>query len=223
MGDPSMRSTAIKRIASLTLAVIGVITMTGCTATEPAPSGQPLFDEAEANYLRYRGFVNDLQSTLSTDAWTIGQIGVYGMQPVECDANQYRFDLNRSIALDGTQREEYADTVETFFTGHDMSPRRSVLGRDDQEGQLIQITVRDQGDFSLLLVEIRRDGQLRIAAETTCWPGDRNELSRLIFHGERLGEGYLPIDTESPTDPLFFGITPGDPQFVRESSPTPAP
>lgn len=201
--------------------------MTGCTVSEPAPSGSSLFDEAEANYLRYRGFVNELQSTLSTEDWEIGQLGVYGMQPVECDgAGQYRFDLNRSIALDGAQREAYADTVEGFLSDNDMSPRRSVLGDDDQEGQLIQVTVRDEGDFSLLLVEIRQDGRVRIAAETTCWPGDRDELSTLLFHGERLGAGYLPTDVESPADPLFFGITPGEPQFVRETSApteTPAP
>lgn len=198
--------------------------MTGCTSSEPPPIGQALFHDAEANYLRYRGFINELQSTLSADDWTIGQLGVYGMQPVECDGEQYRFDLNRSIALDGAQREEYADTVEDFFTDNEMSPQRSVLGGDDQEGQLIQVTVRDQGDFSLLLVEIRNDGQVRIAAETTCWPGDRDELSALLFHGERLGAGYPPTDVEAPTDPLFFGITPGDPQFVRETpAPTPTP
>ncbi len=99
-----------------------------------------------------------------------------------------------------------------------MTPQRRVLGEDGQEGQLIQLTVRDEGDFSLLLVEIRQDGRVRIAAETACWPGDREELSELLFHGERLGEGYLPTDVESPTDPLFFGITPGDPQ-VRPRHP----
>ncbi|PQZ54779.1 hypothetical protein CQ040_14410 [Microbacterium sp. MYb54] len=200
---------------------MGVIIMTGCTVSGPAPQGQALFNEAEENYLRYRGFVNELQTTLADEDWKIGQLGVYGMQPVECDGDdQYRFDLNRSIELDGAQREAYADSVEEFLTDNDMTPQRRVLGEDGQEGQLIQLTVRDEGDFSLLLVEIRQDGRVRIAAETACWPGDRDELSELLFHGERLGEGYLPTDVESPTDPLFFGITPGDPQFVRD---TPAP
>jgi hypothetical protein len=200
---------------------MGAIIMTGCAASEPVPQGQALFDEAEQNYLRYRGLVNGLQTTLSEEDWKIGQLGVYGMQPVECDGDdQYRFDLNRSIELDGSQREAYADTVEGFLTDNDLTPQRRVLGEDGQEGQLIQVTVRDEGDFSLLLVEIREDGRVRIAAETACWPGDRDELSELLFHGERLGAGYLPADVESPTDPLFFGITPGDPQFVRE---TPAP
>lgn len=193
--------------------------MTGCTVSAPAPTGQSLFDEAEANYLRYRGLVNDLQSTLSDGDWEIGQLGVYGMQPVECDStNQYRFDLNRSIALEGSRRELYADAVEEFLADKDMSAQRSVLGTEGQEGQLIQVTVRDEGDFSLLLVEIRQDGRVKIAVETSCWPGDRDELSALLFHGERLGAGYLPTDVESPTDPLFFGITPGDPQFVHETS-----
>lgn len=194
--------------------------MTGCAASEHVPTGQALFDDAEANYLRYRGFLNELQSTLSDGEWRIGQVGVYGMQPVECDAGHYRFDLNRSVDLDGSRREQYADTVEQFLADKDMAPQRKVLGSDDQDGQITQLTVRDAGDFSLLLVEIRKDGQIRIAAETTCWPGDRDELSELLFHGERLGAGYLPTDGEAPTDPLFFGITPGDPQFARD---TPAP
>lgn len=190
--------------------------MTGCT---PAPTGRALFDEAEANYLGYRSLVNELQSTLSTGNWSIGQLGVYGMQPVECSQDQYRFDLNRSIILDDAEPGAYADQVEAFFVDKQMAPKRSVLGSDDQEGQLIQVTVRDEGDFSLLLVEIKKNGRVRIAAETTCWPGDRDELSEMLFHGERLGDGYLPAGVESPTDPLFFGITPGDPQFVRVPAP----
>lgn len=193
-------------------------TITGCA---PAPAGDELFEEAEDNYLRYRGFVNELQSTLSAGDWEIGQLGVYGMQPMKCDdQEQYRFDLDRSIMLDGSEVETYADLVEDFFVDKAMSPKRSVLGSDAQEGQLIQVTVRNEGDFSLLLVEIKKNGRVRVAAETACWPGDRDELSEMLFHGERLGDGYLPTDVEAPTDPLFFGITPGDPQFVREA---PAP
>lgn len=184
--------------------------MTGCT---PAPSGRALFDEAEKNYFAYRSLVNELQSTLSTGNWAIGQVGVYGTQPVECSRDQYRFDLNRSIMLDGSEREAYADRVEAFFVDREMAPMRGVLGSDDQEGQLIRVTVRDKGDFSLLLVEIRKDGRVRFAAETTCWPGDRDELSEMLFHDERLSDGYLPTGVESPADPLFFGIKPGDPQF----------
>ncbi|WP_156118232.1 hypothetical protein [Microbacterium sp. ZOR0019] len=199
----------------------GVIVMTGCTVNGPAPQGQALFDEAEENYLRYRGFVNELQTTLADEDWTIGQLGVYGMQPVECDGDdQYRFDLNRSIQLDGSQREAYAKTVEEFLTDNDMTPQRRVLGENDQEGQLIQVTVRDEGDFSQLLIEIRKDGRVRIAAETVCWPGNAFDLSDMLFGDIYFLGDYLPSDVESPTDPLFFGITPGDPQFATE---TPAP
>ncbi|MEV4668866.1 hypothetical protein [Microbacterium sp. LWO12-1.2] len=59
-----------------------------------------------------------------------------------------------------------------------------------------------------------------VSAATTCRPGNAHELSDMLFGDEVFLGGYLPTDVESPTDPLFFGITPGDPQFVRE---TPAP
>lgn len=208
-----MSNRALKSV----LALAGVLVLAGCTVGETVPSGHSLYDDAEENYVRYRGFVNDLQSTMSEKDWEIDQLGAYGMQPIECDAaSQYRFDLNRSIVLDASKREDYADTVEEFLANKGMTVQRSVLGADDQQGQLTQLMVRDEGDFSLLLVEIRQDGRVRVAVETVCWPGDRDELSALLFHGERLGAGYLPTDVESPTDPLFFGITPGEPRFIRE-------
>jgi hypothetical protein len=68
--------------------------------------------------------------------------------------------------------------------------------------------------------ELEGESGRRAAHQCAARARYRDELSELLFHGERLGAGYLPADVESPTDPLFFGITPGDPQFVRE---TPAP
>ncbi|QMU96544.1 hypothetical protein FVO59_04470 [Microbacterium esteraromaticum] len=193
--------------------------MTACTPA--VPSGEALYAEAESNYLRYRGFVNELQSSLSTQPWRIGQLGSYGMQPSECDGpGTYQFRLDRAVQLDAAQRVEYADTVESFLNDKGMTPSRGTLGSDSQEGQLIQVKVRDEGDFELLLIEIGKTGDVLISARTACWPGDRAELSERLFGGVYLGDGYLPVDTESPTDPLFFGITPGDPQFVRE---TPSP
>ena len=192
--------------------------MTACT---PAPTGDELFSEAEANYLRYREFVNELQSTLSTDPWEIGQLSSYGMQPSACAGpDTYQYRLNRHVQLSASERESYADTAEAFLADQGFHPGRSVLGTDDQEGQLIQVKVRGEGDFELLLVEIDKTGNVLVAARTNCWAGNQAELSERLFHGEALGAGYLPTDVEAPTDPLFFGITPGDPQFVRE---TPAP
>lgn len=193
--------------------------MTGCDTSEPTPTGDALYADAEQTYMEYREFVNGVQSVLSTDPWTIGQLGVYGMQPDGCDGGTgYRFDLNRRLEMDAADREANADTVERHLEQAGMSPSRRVLGEGD--GSIIQVGVRDEGVFAQLLVEFRETGTVRISAETACRPGDALSLADMLFGDVFLSEGYLPTETESPTDPLFFGITPGDPQFVRE---TPAP
>lgn len=194
--------------------------MTGC-GTEPTPTGDELYADAKSVYIEYREFVNELQKELHDGPWQIVQLGSYGMQPSRCDGEDgYSFRLHRYVQLDGTQREDYADTTEKFLKDNGLSPARGVIGADDQEGQVIQVVVREESGFSMLLVEFLKNGSIGITAETTCHAGDARELSKMLFGGMYLSEGYLPTDVEAPTDPLFFGITPGDPQFVRE---TPAP
>ena len=57
------------------------------------------------------------------------------------------------------------------------------------------------------------DGSVLVTATTPCTAGDRYALSDRLFGEKALpGQGYLPTE-ESPSDPLFFGITPGEPQF----------
>lgn len=196
--------------------------MTGC-GTDPVPTGEKLYGEAKSTYLEYREFVNELQVALHDGPWEIGQVGSYGMQPIRCEGGDgYYFSLHRNVRLDGSKREAYADITEHFLTQEGLAPTRGTLGSDDQAGQVIQVSVHDEEEFSTLLVEFRKNGNIGISADTTCSPGDSYELSALLFGGMYLSEGYLPVDTESPRDPLFFGITPGDPQFVRET-PAPAP
>lgn len=193
--------------------------MTGCDSAAPAPTGDALYADAKRTYMDYREFVNGVQSVLSTGPWEIGQLGVYGMQPDQCgNGAGYRFDLNRSLNLDPSTRESNADAVEDHLKDAGLSPSRRVLGVGDES--LIQVAVRDQGGFSQLLIEFDGQGRVRVAADTSCRPGDAHELSDMLFGDEVFLGDYLPTDIESPTDPLFFGITPGDPQFVRE---TPAP
>lgn len=194
--------------------------MTGCATTPhtPAPTGDALVASAEENYLRYRGFVNDLQSTLSTGPWEIGQIGSYGMQPGSCASDTgYEFTLRRTLLADPADTATNADTVTAFLRDAGMSPKSRTLGEENDPGKLVQVGVRDEGDFSQLLIQFYGDGRIRVSATTVCWPGDAKELREAIFGDVYLTEGYLPTDVEAPTDPLFFGITPGDPQFVRES------
>jgi hypothetical protein len=206
------------------LFLLSCMMLTGCGAN-PVPTGDQLYAEAKTTYFDYREGVNELQLALHDGPWEIGQVGSYGMQPLECDnGDGYYFSLHRNVRLDGSQREDYADTAERFLKEQGFSPTRGTLGADDHDGQLIQVAVRNEEEFALLLVEFRKNGNIGISADTPCHPGDSYELSALLFGGMYLSEGYLPVDAESPRDPLFFGITPGDPQFVRETpTPTPTP
>lgn len=192
--------------------------MTGCQS-DPAPTGDALFKDAEQTYLQYRTFVNGVQSVLSTGPWTIGQLGEYGMQPSRCDDGAgYAFSLGRLLRLDVADREENADAIAQYLKDKGMSPARRTLGTPPDS--LIQIAVHDEGGFELLLVEFGANGTAVVSATTSCRPGDALDLADMMFGDVHLGQGYLPVDVEAPTDPLFFGITPGEPRFLRE---TPAP
>ncbi|MFJ2368740.1 hypothetical protein [Microbacterium sp. NPDC087665] len=211
-----------RHLACIVLALTGALLMTGCT---PAPTGDELYADAEQTYLSYRELANELQLEYHDGPWEVGSLGSYGMQPRQCDNDKgYYFTLNRNVWLDGSKREEYADIAERFLKAQGLSPARQVFGADDNDGQILQVIVRDEGDYELLMVEFRKNGNVGISVDTACRPGDAFELSDMLFGGVYLSEGYLPTDVEAPTDPLFFGITPGDPQFVREDpTPTPTP
>lgn len=197
--------------------------MTGCDTSTPAPTGDALYADAERTYFEYREVVNGVQSVLSTGPWVVGQLGEYGMQPQRCEGDAgYQFSLGRLLRLEAADRERHADAIEEYLTDIGMSPERRALGSGDRV--LIQIEARDEKGLEQLLVEFDPNGTAVVSATTACRPGDARELGDLLFGDTYLGEGYLPIDVEAPTDPLFFGITPGEPQFVRETpNPTPAP
>lgn len=193
--------------------------MTGCDAADPVPTGEALFSDAEQTYMEYREFVHGVQSVLSTGPWIVGQVGEYGMQPNQCDNGQgYQYSLGRILRLDVADREQNADAIEEYLIDAGMTPSRRTLG--EAPDSLVQIAVADEEGFEQLLVEFGKNGTAVVSATTACRPGNAHDLGDMLFSDVRLGEGYLPTDVESPTDPLFFGITPGDPQFVRE---TPAP
>lgn len=189
--------------------------MTGCQS-EPAPTGEALYADAEKTYFEYREFVNGVQSVIASGPWGLGQ---YGMQPSRCDDNTgYEFDLGRTLQIDVAQRQMHVDAVVKHLEDAGMSPSYGTLGSGGRK--LIQFLVSDEGGFDKLLLTFDYDGRVVLSATTACRPGDAFALSDMIFGEEHTLTGYLPSDAEAPTDPLFFGITPGDPQFVRE---TPAP
>ncbi|MFK0403159.1 hypothetical protein ACIQTT_12565 [Microbacterium sp. NPDC090225] len=196
--------------------------MTSCQSSEPAPTGDDLFTDAEKTYLEYRTLVNGVQSVLSSGPWIVGQLGEYGMQPSHCDNDTgYQFSLGRLLRLDVADRNSNADAIEQHLLDIGMTPGRRTLGEGAKS--LIQIEARDEQGLEQLLIEFGSNGTAVVSATTTCRPGDAGELGDLLFGDIYFLGDYLPADTESPTDPLFFGITPGDPQFTQKPSPTPTP
>lgn len=203
----------------MVLASMGAIVMTGCQQ-ETAPTGDALYADAEKTYFEYRGLVNEALSVISTGPWSIDHTGDYGMLPGRCDHNAgYQFDMARSLQIDIADRERYADAVMKHLEAAGMSPSRGALGSGDRE--LIQVSVDDEGGFEKILFTFGYDSRVLLDASTTCRPGDAFALADLIFGDEHFLGDYLPAE-ESPTDPLFFGITPGEPK-LRTPTSTPTP
>lgn len=200
------------------LAVLA-LALTGCVneGDGMTPTGDELVAQAEQHYLDYRSITNDVQALIHDGPWQL-DIASYGMQPSKagCSADSYKFDLTRSTTVEPDEQRALSEAVVDYLT----TAGYEVEGQDLGSGSAAStdVIVRKQGDFSLLMVTFIANGSVLVTATTKCWPGDRNEISEQIFGGVTLSEGYLPRE-ESPSDPLFFGVTPGEPAF----GPTPSP
>lgn len=195
-------------------AMVLTAAVTGCMTGEQmtTPTGDELFAQAREHYYSYRTVTNAVQALIHGGPWG-SDIGSYGMQPTgaTCDDDSYGFDLLRDTQIDPTTLPEVTDRVTKYLT----SQGYTVTGWDLGSGVYAthDLHVRDQGDFDLLMITFFTNGGVIVAAETKCWPGDPLELDELMFGDVYLSDGYLPRE-ESPSDPLFFGVTPGDPQFL---------
>lgn len=193
----------------------GAAALTGCAP--PAPTGDALVAEAEQHYLDYRTVTNDVQALIDDGPWD-AEISAYGMQPsgAGCSAGNYKFDLTRTTEVDAAQHAALSQEVVKYLTGAGYEVESQMLGSGASAST--DVIVREQADFSLLMVTFMKNDSVLVSATTKCWPGDRHDLSRAIFGGVTLGDGYLPRE-EAPSDPLFFGIAPGAPAFGPTSSP----
>ncbi|WAA66689.1 hypothetical protein [Microbacterium oxydans] len=185
------------------------------------PTGDELVAQAEQHYLDYRGVTNDIQALIFDGPWPV-EVGSFGMQPsgAGCPDGSYKFDLARSTQVDPAQHAALSESVREHLIEEGYDVEGQDLGSG--EAKSTDVIVRKQGDFSLLMVTFIANGSVSVTATTKCWPGDRIELSDLMFGGATLSEGYLPRE-ESPSDPLFFGVTPGEPAFGPTPKPTATP
>lgn len=103
-----------------------------------------------------------------------------------------------------------SEAIREYLEDQDYSVETQDLGAGSAASR--DIIVRERGDFSMLMVTFIQNGSVLVTATTKCWPGDRYELGDMLFGDATLSQGYLPRE-ESPSDELFFGVTPGDPEF----------
>lgn len=179
---------------------------------------EQLFERAEAVYMEYRTATNGVLSLIDEGPWEVPE-GGYGMAPSDTGCGDgWKFELARSTVVDPAEQPRLRQAV----AEHLAAEGYEVEGMDLASGSASSgdVIVREQGVYSLLTVTFVDNGNVLVRATTSCQPGDWLALDTQIFGEDALGFGYLP-QQEAPSDPLFFGITPGDPQFLP--SPTPSP
>ncbi|OYC97923.1 hypothetical protein [Microbacterium sp. Yaish 1] len=179
--------------------------LTGCASSDPPPSGVALYWQAESLYFDFRETTNGVLAVIDEGPW---EVRTYGMTPsgAGCD-DGWKFDLTRTTTIDPTDVEGKREAV----AQHLVSEGFDVDGMDLAPGEVAStdVIVREQGVYTLLTVTLVDNGNVVVTATSPCKPGDKFELSRMLFGTGPLPEGYLP-DRESPADPVFFGTDLGE-------------
>ena len=215
-----IRSRLGKGAALAATAALAVSILTGCGGGRVAePTGDELYAQAEQVYFEYREFLNGLLAVIHDGPWEVSGSGAYGMVPssVRCD-DGWKFTFARSTTVDPAEQDRMRQDVADYLTEAGYEVESMDLGSGEVASS--DVIVREQGLFSLLTVTFVSNGNVHVVADTACHPGDEYELGDMLFGDAQLAKGYLPRE-ESPSDPLFFGITPGDPQFLPSPSPSP--
>lgn len=179
---------------------------------------EQLYERAESLYMEYRGQTNDVLALIQEGPWEVGD-GGYGMSPIGVGCGDgWKFDFTRSTTVDPAEQPRLRQAV----AEHLVARGYEVAGIDLSSESVSSgdVIVRKQGVYSLLTVTFISNGNVLVQATTPCQPGDQQVLREQIFGEDPLEWGYLPLQ-EAPSDPLFFGITPGDPQFLPSPSATP--
>ncbi|MGW9158917.1 hypothetical protein [Microbacterium sp. NPDC055665] len=212
-----------RRWQTLAATAVLALALTGCTDGDgrATPTGDDLVAQAKQHYLDYREVTNGAQALIFDGPWEAPG-GSFGMEPsgAGCPDGSYKFSLARSTEVDPEQHAERSAAVQKYLmdAGYELDGMELGSG----ESKSTDVIVRKQGDFSLLMVTFIANGSVSVTATTRCWPGDRYELGDQLFGDANLSEGYLPRE-ESPSDPLFFGVTPGEPAFGPTPKPTTTP
>jgi len=193
-----------------TAAGIAALLLTGCGGTVAEPTEDDVYAQAESLYFEYRETTNEVLSIVDDGPW---RVDTYGMTPSGAGCGDgWKFDLARSTSIDPTAIADTRAAVAEHLIGAGFDVEGMDLESDAASSG--DVIVREQGVYSLLTVTFVDNGNVVVTATTPCHAGDRFALSDRLFGEDALpGQGYLPAE-ESPSAPLFFGITPGEPKFA---------
>lgn len=208
--------------AKRTAGAAGVAMMMGvlaaCGGADVTETDEQLYERAESLYMEYRGQTNEVLALIDEGAWAVSD-GGYGMSPSGAGCGDgWKFDFTRSTTVDPAAQPRMRQAVAEHLTAEGYELAGMELGSDSVASS--DVIVREQGVYSLLTVTFVSNGNVVVQATTPCQRGDKQVLREQIFGEEMLEFGYLPLE-ESPSDPLFFGITPGEPRFLPSPTPTP--
>ncbi len=214
------RTPRARRWVLMAGAVVGMtIAMTGCEGQTVAPTGDELYAQARELYFSYREVTNGVLERIDPGPWEVGSS--YGMEPSAAGCGDgWKFALSRSTTVDPADQPAMREAVTDYLTSAGYDVEGQDVGADGAVAR--EVVVEKQDPFSSLRVTFATSGNVLVTATTRCMPGDIGELDERLFGDAVLAEGYLPR-TESPSDPLFFGITPGEPGFLPTPTPTPTP
>lgn len=195
----------------VTVAGLVTLLLAGCGGTVEQPTMEEQFAQAERLYYAYRETTNGVLAAIDEGAW---KVNGYGMTPSGAGCGDgWKYELSRSTKVDPADAPARRTAAVDYLVGEGFEVEGMDLG-DDELGSR-DVIVREQGVYSLLTVTFATGGNVLVVATTPCNPGDPHALADRIVGDVRPGQGYFP-KRESPSDPLFFGITPGDPQFTDE-------
>lgn len=185
-----------------------MVALTGCGGS--VVSGDELFERARSVYLDYRSAVAEVQVEIFDGEWVIDD---YGDSPDACGADGYAFSFGRSTPegwkIDGTPSEA-ADRLAEWLDENGWS---EITKRTYSDGIADVVVEAERPDAHVghLTVDIS-PGELydstTIYVDSTCEPGDSQELAELLRPGVLTGtsaESNGDRTAERPGDEPSFG------------------